>query len=43
MNHYSPCSSAPTILDIMPAKTGVTVVLKKPSIGAVKINNQKLS
>lgn len=42
MNQYLPCSSAPTIRDIMPAKTGVTVVLKKPSIGAVNVNSQVL-
>ena len=29
-----PCSSAPTVLDIMPRKTGVTVPANIPAAGA---------
>ena len=31
-----PCSSAPTILDIMLVKIGLTVDLKRPSTGAAR-------
>ena len=36
MLQYIPCSSAPTILDIMLVKIGLTVDLKRPSTGAAR-------
>ena len=36
MLQYIPCSSAPTILDIMLVKIGSTVDLKRPSTGAAR-------
>lgn len=36
ISQYIPCSSSPTILDIMPVKIGFTVDLKRPSTGAVR-------
>jgi len=36
MYQYIPCSSAPTILDIMLVKIGLTVDLKRPSNGAAR-------
>lgn len=36
MYQYIPCSSAPTTLDIMLVKIGLTVDLKRPSTGAAR-------